>query len=62
VVDLKNTPNELVIKLKTGSNPTDSLFIVTIPNAKTVFSYEYSDPYTYARYKDSNAAIFAKFK
>jgi hypothetical protein len=62
VVDLKNTPEELIIKLKTGSNPTDSLFIVNIPNAKNVFSYEYSDPYTYTRYKDSNAAIFPKFK
>ena len=62
VVDLKDTPKELVIKLMTGSDRTDGLFIVSIPNSKKVFSYEYFSRFEYRPYKDSNAAIFPKFK
>jgi hypothetical protein len=62
VVDLKNTPDELVIKLMTGSNRTDSLFINKIPNARNEFTFEYLTPYKYKRYKNSNAAIFPKFR
>jgi hypothetical protein len=62
VADVKNIPNKFVIKLGTGSDRANSLFIGTIPNDKNVFSFEYSSPNTYREYDNSNAAIFPRFK
>ena len=59
---VENIPDEFIIKLTTGSDPDNSLFILLLEDTKHVFSFEYKDQFTYNELDNMNYCIFPEFR